>query len=458
MSFLKEIYDKSPIYLQELMTTLSGYYKNRSRYGNVYYEHREFLEDFDKWSIDRKLSYQQNELAMFVKNAYNNSLFYQNLYRNVNIEDIKTTCDLKKLPYVDKELIRENINGVYTIDNKKGVIAHTGGTTGKSLEVIFTKEDMMKRMAQLDHSKARVGFENLKMKKATFSGNHLIPLKQKDKKYWRYNAASKQMLYSTFHLNENNMSYYIESLNSFKPAALDGFFSSILDIANYIERYNITLTFTPIAIFPTSETLTEEGRKQIEKAFKCKVYNQYGSAEGAPFISECSKQNLHMELASGVFEYFDSSEEEILVTSFTTNGTPLIRYRIGDSLTLDTLNVNCECGISTPIVKEIHGRKLDFLYTSDGGKINSANIANIFKNIPNAIIKAQLIQDTMDEIKIILETDKDLYKKEFDNKIKDEIKHKFGEKTNVIIQHVNQIPKEKSGKFRMIKNYIDNPE
>ncbi|MEY3120410.1 MAG: hypothetical protein RL548_767, partial [Bacteroidota bacterium] len=46
----------------------------------------------------------------------------------------------------------------------------------------------------------------------------------------------------------------------------------------------------------------------------------------------------------------------------------------------------CKCGSEAPIVKEIIGRKLDYLYTSDGAKINGGNIANIFKSIPNAII------------------------------------------------------------------------
>ena len=52
----------------------------------------------------------------------------------------------------------------------------------------------------------------------------------------RYNAACKQMIYSSFHITEENMKYYVESLNKFKPHAIDGFFIIMCDIAGYIGR------------------------------------------------------------------------------------------------------------------------------------------------------------------------------------------------------------------------------
>ncbi|MBS8265635.1 phenylacetate--CoA ligase family protein [Mesobacillus boroniphilus] len=454
MGLLENLYDKSPIFFQNIMVTLSGYQRNKTRYGKVYYDYLDFLSEFDKWSLKEKLDFQREELVKFIQYTVNNSKFYRNLYKDVDIESIRTIDDLKQLPIVEKEMLRENINDVITIPYRGAIEGHTGGTTGKSLVVLFTPEDMMKRMAILDHFKARVGFVHRKMKRATFNGKHIIPPNQKKEVFWRYNASCKQMIYSSFHLTEKNMKYYIESLNKFKPHAIDGFFMSMCDIAGYIERHNIKLEFTPVAIFPTSETLTKSGRELLERVFNCKVYDQYASSEGAPFVTECKNQVLHMELGSGVFEHVKADSDEILVTSFTTHGTPLIRYRIGDSMVFGTENSSCHCGINAPVIKEIHGRKLDFLYTSDGAKINGGNIANLFKNMPNALIRAQTIQDKMGEIVIKLEVDKKLYKPEYDNLLKDEFIHKFGLNTKITIEHVPEIPREKSGKFRMIKNNV----
>jgi phenylacetate-CoA ligase len=97
---------------------------------------------------------------------------------------------------------------------------------------------------------------------------------------------------------------------------------------------------------------------------------------------------------------------------------------------------------------------LDFLYTSDGAKINAGNVSNLFKNMPNALIRAQAIQEKMDEIIIKLEVDKKLYKPEYDELLRNEFLHKFGTGTKIIIEHVDEIPREKSGKFRMIRNNV----
>ncbi len=454
MGLVEKIYDNSPVFSQNIMVSVSGYQRNITRYGKAYYDYLKFLADFDTWPLDKKLEYQRQELIKFISYANKNSKFYRRLYQGIDIASIKSIEDLKVLPIVDKEMLRENIADVVTISRQGAVEGHTGGTTGKSLVVLMTPEDMMKRMAMLDHFKARVGFEHLKMKRATFNGKHIVPPNQKKKVFWRYNAACKQMIYSSFHITEENMKYYVESLNKFKPHAIDGFFMSMCDIAGYIGRHNIKLEFQPIAIFPTSETLTQSGRELLERVFKCKVYDQYASSEGAPFVTECPNQTLHIELASGVFEHFEDGSDEVLVTSFTTHGTPLIRYRIGDSMKFANENASCACGLQSPVVLEIQGRRLDFLYTVNGAKISTVNVANSFKNIPNALIRAQAIQEKLDEIIIKLEVDKKLYKPEYDELLKDEFLHKFGTGTKIIIEHVDEIPREISGTFRMIKNNI----
>lgn len=456
MAILEKIYDNSPICMQNLMVTMAGFQRNLKRYGNTYWKHRAFLKDFDEWSLEKKIEYQRVALIDFVQYAATNSPFYQKYYSGVDINSIQNIDDLKILPIIDKETLRVNLEKVVTVPRLSAIEGHTGGTTGKSLVVFFTEEDNNKRLAVLDHFKMRVGFAHRKMKRATFNGKHIVPPKQKKKIFWRYNAACKQMIYSSFHITEINMRHYVDSLNRFKPHAIDGFFTSMCDIAGFIERHQLALTFKPIAIFPTSETLTHSGRELLERVFNCKVYNQYASSEGAPFITECRDQRLHMELSSGVFEHFENGSNEVLVTSFVTHGTPLIRYRIGDTMTFDTASEICTCRFESPMVTEIQGRRLDFLYTASGAKINAGNVANLFKNIPNAVIRAQTIQHQKDEIIIKLEIDRKLYKHEYDDLLRKEFFYKFGLNTKIIIEHVEEIPRESSGKFKLIKNHTPN--
>jgi len=333
------------------MTSGSGYLRNRSRYGKTYWEHRSWLNHFDQWSYDRKAEFQQQQLLEFVKFARAESEFYKETITGAQVEELELQGDLSVLPFLEKEVLRSNIQRV-TTSIEPSVEAHTGGTTGKSLVVRMTNEDMMLRMAMLDHFKSRVGFEHLKMRRATFMGKHIVPPNSKTDVFWRYNHACKQMLYSSFHLSRNNLKLYVDSLNKFKPAAIDGFFTSMLDVATFIEQEGLPVDFTPVGIFPTSETITDSGRELLERVFGAKVYNQYASSEGAPFITECEYGTLHIEHSTGVFENFSPGSSEIAVTSFSTHGTPLIRYKIGDSITLKG-RINCDCGVESDAVDSI---------------------------------------------------------------------------------------------------------
>ncbi|OYN92287.1 phenylacetate--CoA ligase family protein [Parenemella sanctibonifatiensis] len=461
MGTLQRIYDRSPAVVQDLMASAKGAVNNRRRYGKTYWEQRAWLQHYDHWSLDQMMADQQQRLTEFVRFGATESPFYQRFWADVDWHAVQGSDDLPELPILEKELLREHMSELYTVDPKHSTEGHTGGTTGKSLVVRYTLNDGMKRMAMLDHFKAKHGFENRKMRKATFSGKHIVPPGYQGDRYWRYNAPARQMLYSTFDMSEANLHHYVAGLNDFKPVAMEGFFTSMCDLASYIERHELPLTFTPTAIFPTSEAVTPRGRALLERVFKTKVYDQYASSEGAPFITECSAGKLHLEPASGIFEPLPGAIEpdgtcETLVTSFTTHGTPLVRYQIGDALKFGsaTGDRHCECGYAAPTVAGIRGRSSDHLLRADGTKINGGHVANLFKNMPNALVQAQAIQTELGSVTINLVIDPQHYEADFDDLLRQEFVHTFGHETELHINHVDEIPREKSGKLRLIKNNV----
>ena len=446
------IYDHSPIFFQNFMATMYGYKAKKNRYGKAYRDHLEYLKEVHQYSREQLEELQFNELMNLLRHAVSNSKFYRELYDGIDIESFSSVDDLKRLPIVTKEMIRQNIDDVITIPKMGASVSNTGGTTGKSLTVYNRKVDSQKRMAVLDFFKMKHGFYNLKMKRATFMGKHIVPPNQKKKVFWRYNAAVKQMVYSSFHITEENIPCYIDSLNKFKPDSIDGFPSSMYDIACYINRNEIKLDFRPIAIFPTAETVTSEHREVIERAFGAKVRDQYASSEGAPFVWECEYGHYHYDVTTGVIEQIEGSNE-VLVTSFTTYGTPLIRYRIGDSMVFSKSNDLCECGFNTPLVESIEGRAIDFLYSTKGAKINLGNIANILKYMPNSIVKSQFVQDEIDHIVVRLVYDGE-FTEDQRTVLVNEMKHKFGNDLRVDFELVDDVPREKSGKYKLIVNKV----
>lgn len=197
-------------------------------------------------------------------------------------------------------------------------------------------------------------------------------------------------------------------------------------------------------------------RQVISEVLGCKLVDQYASSEGAPFVLECSTGSLHTHPLTGIFEVVDNLKParsgQMLVTSFTTYGTPLIRYRIGDSLTLSDPAKQCSCGSFFSLVERIEGRKNDYILSPAHGKVNLGNIGNSTKDT-KGIVCFQLIQDRVDflEVKMVVN-------KEFDNtqelnfiKV---LRERVGDSIQFNINYVEDIPKEKSGKFRIVKNNL----
>lgn len=446
----KSVYDKMPITVQNLMTSIYGRKLVKQRYGSVYKEYIIYLRK--NFSERDHYKLQLENLNKFLTFAKENSKYYKIALAEIKFP-ITNLEVLKQIPELNKETLRTSINEIITDTKDNLNSAFTGGTTGKSLNVFYNREDAQIRMAYLDYFKERHGFYQ-GMRRASFTGKNIIPLKQRKKIFWRMNSSLNQLLFSSFHLTEENIPLYIQKLNQFKPQALDGFPSIMLELAKYINRNNIELKFIPKCIFPTAETLKKVDREEIEKAFKAKIRNQYASSEGAPFITECEKGSLHIDISTGVFEKTDeySMESEILVTSFQTRGTPLIRYKIGDVIVFS--DEKCSCSYDTPIVKEIIGRSTDYLITKERGKVSNANMSNTIKNLPNSIINIQFVQYNADQIEINIVVDQSKYTKSHEKDLINEIKIRLGKAVTLKLNYVKEIPKENSGKFRMVKNLM----
>lgn len=453
----EKIYRTLPHLFQNLAVTTFNLLANNKRFGGRYEEYIKLFKKNRSLSRSALLEIQNKRFATFVKGAICYSSFYKELYKNIG-----APCNLGKitqLPIIDKEILRSNIDSVVMDTEEELEVFKTGGTTGKSLEVYYRAENLQERFAMLDDFRSRFGYK-LGKKTAWFSGKSLLSAKDVRKhRFWKTDYYHKVRYYSTFHINEEYLKYYIENLMKFKPEYFVGFPSTIRDIAIYgLENGYDFPKDTIKAIFPTAETITKEMRVAIETFFKTKLYDQYASSEGAPFIFECVKGNLHIELQSGVFEVLDENDQpaqsgRLVVTAFATEGTPLIRYDIGDSITLDNPSKICGCGNNNPMVLEILGRADDYIYSSESGKINLGNVSNTLKET-RGIKSFQVIQNSLDCLEIYVITDDSAYTDKIESLFLKNWSDRVGPKMKLNLHYVNDIPVEKSGKFRMVKNNI----
>lgn len=449
---LMDIYNKSPIFLQNIFTSLQGLKNACNRYCGKYKCAMKEFNNLDYSNFEKLQQYQNERLKEFVEYAFKNSPFYREFYKDIDIAQVKTVEDLKKLPVLQKEVVRQNISSLYTISPKGAQVSNTSGTTGKSMKFLYDKADLQRRMAYLDHFKAQHGFINKKMRKASFTSSKIVPQFQKAKIYWRDNIFVNQRIYSGYHCKGENAKYFVENLNKYKPYSIDGYPSAIYELAKYIINNNIRLDFSPIAVFPTAETLLPHYKELIEKAFGCPVRDQYASSEGAPFITECKCGKLHYCMDTGVIEF--CNDGEMLVTCFETHGTPLIRYKIGDKAYLSE-NQICDCGNKMPVVDRIDGRTLDFIYNQDKQKVTSVYLSLVSGDFLNSMKLMQFIQNDYSSVDVYVETSED-YNSEMNKIIVDKLHYTLGDKMDIRIHVVDEIKKDSSGKFRFIINRVKN--
>lgn len=444
------IYNHSPIFLQNVLTTLQGYRYKKRRFGKTYRQTLAELKSRDYTDNNALKQYQDRQFVAMVKHAVEHTEFYRDYYKSIDLSQIQSTDDLPKLPILPKETVRKNITKMYAVSPSEGIECNTSGTTGTSMRFYFTKEDSQRRMAYLDFFKSQHGFTAIKMKRASFNSAKIVPAGQKRNVFWRTNLAIRQRIYSGYRCKGDNVKYYVENLNRFRPQALDGYPSSIYELARYILDNHVQLTFTPIAIFPTAETLLPHYKEAIEKAFHCPVRDQYASSEGAPFITECRCGRLHYCMDTGIIEF--GEDGEMTVTCFETHGTPLIRYQIGDRAILAE-EQSCPCGSKLPVIERIEGRTLDYVLSPTNGKFTSVLVTLVSAGFDNSIKGMQFVQEKEDEVEVRIVAD-DHYSEKMKQIILDKLHYSLGDQMKITIRRVKELEKDPSGKCRMILNRL----
>ena len=396
---IMRLYYRLPVFAQNIATTIQGLVFKKERYGDTY---RNALEEYKRRDYSNKAAledYQWERIGELIHFAVEHSSFYKEFYKNIDIEKAISNRDITLLPVLEKEIVRNHVEEMYCLPPDKGKYGNTSGTTGSTIKFMYDVDDQQRRMAYLDAFKMYHGYIPMKMKRASFTSAKVIPSPPKQNIYWRDNWAINQRLYSGYHCKGKLTKYYVENLMKYKPESLDGYPSAMFELAQYINQNNIDLGFTPIAIFPTAETLLPHYRAEIESAFKCPVRDQYASSEGSPFIVECKCGKLHVAMDTGLIEFLDDGR--MLVTCFETHGTPLIRYDIKDMAYLAD-DQTCECGWNMPVVERIEGRTIDYIISPKYGRITSVYLSLVSGDFMNSVRAMQFVQNDLYSIDVYL--------------------------------------------------------
>jgi phenylacetate-CoA ligase len=161
-------------------------------------------------------------------------------------------------------------------------------------------------------------------------------------------------------------------LEALAPAAIATYPSAAVLLAE--EHLAGRLALAPREVWTGGETLSPAMRRFVEQAFGCKVVNSYGASEFLTLATECRAGRMHLNSDWAILEPVDARGRPVppgqasattLLTNLANQVQPLIRYDIGDRVTL--LPVACECGSQLPVI-DVQGRSDDTLRLAGNGR------------------------------------------------------------------------------------------
>jgi len=454
----ERIYWYLPVWLQNAAVSYQGWRYNRHRHGRTFWASVDELMRTQWLSAAELRELQVRELRKLIDEARNNVPYYRELLAGLSAPaeeiDLET---LKEIPFLEKSELRtrteEFLNKArLRYGHEEG---HTSGTSGIPLVFPYDLESIQRNLSFRERQYRWAGVTS-RQRSARFSGRVLLGRHSRPP-YWRFNAAENQWLFSSYHITERTLPAYYEALKGLDIAFIDGYPSSIFNVARWTCEQGLERRWRPWAVFTTGETLLEYQRAVMEQAFGCKVFNFYSSSEGAPFITECPAGRMHVNCESGIVEFLrpDGSdaapgeEGEVVVTSFFQRTLPLIRYRIGDTAALAE-DQRCPCGRQFPVVQYISGREEDVLYSSERGRVGSAGLSTALYKIPRRLRDSQIEQVGEDSFVFRYVPIGDTLSDEEVSIVSTELHNRLGESVEIRFERVEEIPKAARGKSRLV--------
>lgn len=356
----------------------------------------------DYASITELESIQLTRLKQLLTHADRYSGYYRQLFESIDfdVEQIKNLDDLKRLPIIDKKTLISNADSIHSrFKFKKRVKSETSGTTGQPLLIYRSEEwDSGTRAAMFR------GYSWYNVNPWDFNGY-----------LWGYNINSKEAIktrFLDFLQNRTRIfSYTEDEIKAFakllkRAKYISGYSSMIYELAKIVNKLNIGGRdfFKDLKMVKgTSEKIYDSYQQEAQKAFGKKIVSEYGSMETGIIAFECPEGgNMHIAMEHVIVE---EENGEIIVTNLLSQSFPIIRYKLGDVVTLAPSGFKCKCGREHKVIHNIIGRVGKKVY----GKANtypSLTFYYVFKNLTLSsghVLNYQSVQERAGEITLKIE-------------------------------------------------------
>lgn len=446
---IMKIYDILPVFLQNMACTFEGIRVKHNKYGRRQKKSLPAFMERNNWSYDQKCEYRDRQLQIMVEHCYHHVPYYHNLFDSLGIDyrEIQTLDDLKVLPILTKETVRENISDLLAdnVPKSERMAMHTSGSTGSGLQFYYSKSAYADQWADSQRHNYNLGLTG-KEWKAYFCGRSIVPKGKNVPPFYRINYAMKEYMFSAFHLKRENFDSYIKGLEERELEVWHGYPSSILSLAQYMLDTGIRLSYVPKLILLSSENVSQTALDKMEMAFGIRPLQGYSLTEQVATIRQFRDGRMFVMEDLSAVELVPVDETglcRVVGTTLTNFVMPFLRYDTRDLVTYQETAEGRE-------ILSIDGRVEDTIKLADGGTIK--RLDHIFKDQIN-IAETQIIQKSYEmlEFRIVKGAN---YTEADEAVLYEDIRAYLSGRIDFRIVYVNAIPKGKNGKLKFIVSEI----
>lgn len=382
-------------------------------------------EKYETMSRDELSFIQSERLQKLARKIYHNVPFYRDKFQSVGLspEDIKDVSDLSSLPFTVKQDLRDNYPyGIFASPLSQIVRVHaSSGTTGKPTVVGYTREDINTWSECCARALTAAGADNHSVIQIAygyglFTGGLGL------------HYGAEKLGASVIPISGGNTDRQIMLMKDFNTSLLACTPSYAIYLAEALADHGISpedlnLKYGVFGAEPWSENM----RKEIEDKLNITALDIYGLSEimGPGVAMECScKNGMHIWEDHFIPEIIDpntfeplpyGSLGELVFTTITKEGIPVLRYRTRD---LSILHAEvCDCGRTHVRMERVSGRTDDMLIIR-GVNVFPSQIESVLLEIGEIEPHYQLIvtrEGILDNLEIRVEVSEKMFSDKIGN-------------------------------------------
>ncbi|MGE5614229.1 MAG: phenylacetate--CoA ligase family protein [Bacillota bacterium] len=409
---------------------------------------------------------QSKRLVKIVKNVYHNVPHYRAKMQEIGLEpgDIKGVEDLPKLPFTCKQDLRDTYPyGMFAVPLSEIIRIHaSSGTTGKQTVVGYTRKDIDTWSEVMARTLVSAGATKNSVIQIAYGyglftgglGTHY---------------GAERIGASVIPISGGNTKRQLQIMKDFGTTLLACTPSYALYLAEELEEAGIKPEDLKLeaGVFG-AEPWTTSMRDEIERRLQILAIDIYGLSEviGPGVATECPcKCGLHVQEDHFIPEIIDpetlevlppGSKGELVFTTITKEGLPLIRYRTRDISSLEYSK--CECGRTNVRMSKVTGRTDDMLIIR-GVNVFPSQIESVLLEMGQTSPHYKIIVDrvgNLDVLEVWVEMTQDMFSdevrriEEVEKKIKREIENTLGISVTVKLTEPKSIERSEGKAKRVV--------